>query len=312
MVELMLMHFRYLAYGLKIDSELELPELGDSCEPEGEADLTIRLGNVARYGTEGGGERDDMRWNDPQTFWLHADAVAHYLVSNGREITVMIETGADASSVRVYLLGSACGALLVQRGFLVLHGNAIRVGDACLVCVGDSGAGKSTLAAGFLRNGFQVLADDVVAVDIEGHAIPGFPRIKLWQDAADHLGFSTEGRIRVFPDMDKYNLPIAPFDHAARLPIRWVYHLTSGDVDEICIEPVTGQRRFGLLRDNTYRNEYLDGPDMLGGHLKQCGRLAGQIHLSKVVRPISGFSLDSLIESLLNDVASIGDAADAP
>lgn len=297
---------RYHAFGLSIDCAFALPELGEARARAGEADLTIRLGPVARHGSEGGGPRNGIRWIGPAQFWLHVNQVAHYLVSQGREITVMAEPDADPSALRAYLLGSVCGAMLVQRGHLVLHGNAIRLGHGCLVCVGDSGAGKSTLAAGFLKRGYQVLADDVVAVDGEGHAIPGFPRIKLWQDAADQLGISTEGRTRVFPAMEKFNLPIEPFDPELRLPIRWVYHLTTGQVESIGIEPVTGLRRFRLLRDNTYRNEYLDGPDLLSGHLRRCSQLAGQIHLATVSRPGSGFALDALIDCLLADAASHG------
>lgn len=302
--------YRYVAYGLQIESELELPELGSSVDAANEADLTIRLGEIPRFGHEDGGHRNGMRWLDPQTFWLHVDDVAHYRVSEARAISVMPEPGAQPSEVRAYLLGSVCGALLVQRRFLVLHGNAIRVGNGCLVCVGDSGAGKSTLAAGFLKRGFQILADDVVAVDADGRAIPGFPRIKLWQDAADQLGFATGELMRVFPGMDKFNLPIEPFDPDLRLPIRWIYQLTQGDVEDICIEPITGLRRFRMLRDNTYRNEYLDGPEMLSQHLKQCSRLAGQVRLSQVVRPSRGFSLDRLIDRLLKDAASTKDTAE--
>ena len=219
-------------------------------------------------------------------------------------ITVMAEKEADASEVRAYILGSVCGALLLQRGLLVLHGNAIRIGDACLVCVGASGAGKSTLAAGFLKRGYQVLADDVVAVDGTGCAITGFPRIKLWQDAAAQLGFPTPERMRVFPDMDKFNQTIDVFEPGLRLPIRWIYLLTKGEVDSVSLEPVTGLDRFRLLRDNTYRNEYLDGHEMHAAHLRQCSQLASQVQLAKVVRPIGGFALDSLIDSLLSNVAA--------
>ncbi len=297
------MPYRYVALGLNIDSAIELPELGDAVRRDGAADIVIRWGDVARFGTAGGGRRDNVRWIDSGHFWLHADAVAHYLVGNGREITVMLEPGADPSAMRLYLLGSVCGALLVQRGMLVLHGNAIRIGDACLVCVGDFGAGKSTLAAGFVKRGFEVLADDVVPIDAEGRALSGFPRIKLWRDAAERLGFSTEGRQRILPRMDKYNLPIEAFDPHQRLPVRWIYHLTKGDAPDVRIEAITGLERFGLLRDNTYRSEYLEGQAMLAGHLKQCSELARDARLARVTRPRTGFALDLLIDKLLADVA---------
>jgi len=300
------MIFRYLAFGLKVSSALELPELGGESDFHGEADLEIRVCPLSDYASYGTGSHDNACWIDPQNFWIRLETVGQFLVSNGRSINVMADANADTSMVRAFLLGSACGVLLVQRGFLVLHGNAIRVGGGCLVCVGDSGSGKSTLAAGFLKRGYQVLADDVVAVDATGSVVPGFPRIKLWQDAADKLGLSTEGRTRVAPNMDKYNLPISAFEPNARLPIRWIYHLTKGNGDEIAIDPVSGLPRFRLLRDNTYRNEYLDGHEMIGDHLNHCSHLAGKVHFATVVRPAGGYSLEAIIDRLLVDIESNG------
>jgi hypothetical protein len=293
----------YAGYGLTIASSIELPELGREIGAAGAPDLTIRFGEIPNHLDQGG---EYARWIDPQHFWLHIYDVAQFLVSEGREITVMPLPGADPSAVRAFLLGSVCGAMLVQRGFLILHGNAIRIGDACLVCVGDSGAGKSTLAAAFQKRGFSVLADDVVAVDDRGCAIPGFPRIKLWQDAADQLGYSTEGQVPVVPGMAKFNLPIHAFDPDERLPIRWIYRLGSADTDEVLVEEIGGMGRFRLLRDNTYRHEYLEGHSMFAGHLAQCGQLASQARMASVERPAEGFAIDLLIDRLLADVASDG------
>lgn len=299
-------NFRYVAYGLQIESEIELPELGAERNDAAEADLTIRLGEVARFGTEGGGMQDKSRWINPKRFWLHADNVAHYLACDGRNITVMIEPGADPRAVRLYLLGSVSGAMLLQRGRLVLHGNAIRIGDGCLVCVGDSGAGKSTLAAGFLQRQFEVIADDVVPVDEQGNAVSGFPRIKLWQDTANQLDISTEELAPIILGMEKYNLPLSDHDPYLRLPIRWVYLLTKDDVEGISIEPISGIDRFRSLRENTYCGEYLYRPEMLTRHLQQCSQLASQIYMAKVTRPSKGFALDGLIDRLLGDVATAG------
>jgi hypothetical protein len=300
------MTFHYAAYGLTIASAIELPELGPQWEAASRFDVNIILGEVSRIDTEGGGGRGGSYWIDPQHFWLHVDTVAYFLVSEGHTITIMADADADPSTVRAYLLGSVCGAMLVQRGFLILHGNAIRIGDACLVCVGDSGAGKSTLAAAFLQRGYPVLADDVVAVDNRGCAIPGFPRIKLWQDAADQLGYSTEGQVPVVPGMAKFNLLIQAFDPDERLPIRWIYRLGSADTDDVRVEEIGGMARFRLLRDNTYRHEYLEGHSMFADHLAQCGQLANQARMASVQRPADGFAIDLLIDSLLADVASYG------
>jgi hypothetical protein len=94
-----------------------------------------------------------------------------------------------------------------------------------MVYVGYSGAGKSTLAAGFMQRGYAVLADDVVPVDSLCRALPGFPRIKIWQDVADKLAINTADLRRIRPNTEKFNYPLGQLFTDQPLPIRWVYLL---------------------------------------------------------------------------------------
>jgi len=311
----------YRAYGLTIDSELELPELERAVDDSsaglaGDArtaraasqsrapDLSIRIGPVPAEGLIGGQQLGPFLWADPQNIWLHIPGVARFLATGGHTITVDPATvpDTDPDSIRVFLLGSGLGAALCQRGLLVLHGNAVQVGDACMCAVGHSGTGKSTLAAGFWRRGHTILADDVVAVDSSCCALPGFPRIKLWQDSADKLSVDTAALRRVRPSTNKFNLPVAPARTGA-LPLRWVYILDVHNGTDLRLEPITGLARFTPLHNNTYRVRFLEGMAMKGEHLKLCGQLAGRIRLVKVSRPREGFTLDALIDALMADMA---------
>ncbi len=300
----------YRAYGLTIDSDMELPELvavagdaaGAAC-PAGTPDITIRRGAVADSGLPDAGQQlGPFLWADPANVWLHIPDIAKFLVTGGHTITVDPAPGIDADSVRVFLLGSGLGAALFQRGFLVLHGNAVQVGDACMCALGYSGAGKSTLAAGFWRRGYPILADDVIAVDHDCRAMPGFPRIKLWQDSAERLNVDTAPLRRVRPATHKFNLPVAP-PADAPLPIRWIYILDSHNEPDLRLEPITGLARFAPLHNNTYRVRFLDGMALKADHLKLCGQLAGRVRLVKVTRPRDGFHLDNLMDALIADMA---------
>lgn len=303
----------HTAYGLRFASELALPELvklstdatdtADDATSHG-ADVTIRYGAVDPKGIPDGRQLGPHLWVTDRSLWLQVPRVARYLVSNGEHITIDPAPGIDEDSLRVFLLGSAMGALLSQRGHLVLHGNAIRIGDYCMVCVGPSGAGKSTLAAGFLQRGHEVLADDVIPVDDECRALPGFPRIKLWEDAACHLGVNTAGLRRIRPDLRKYDFPLANRFCNQALPIRWVYVMDTHPRPEIRIERTRGMARFASLRDHTYRVRYLDGLPLRGTHLRRCGELGNRIHLGQVTRPNHGFELDRLVDAILDDMAA--------
>jgi hypothetical protein len=294
----------YNAYGLSIRSQIQLPELLSNDQAEvSETDVDIRIGRVSEDGLEDENQIGPPLWVSQSEIWFKVPDVARFLMRDGQKITIDPAPGIDEESIRVYLLGSAFGALLIQRGHLVLHGNAIRIGDKCMVCVGDSGAGKSTLAAGFMQRGYDILADDVVPVDLNYSALPGFPRIKLWQDAADRLGIDTKKLRRIRPDIEKFNYPL--FNQFAQqpLPIRWVYILDSHNAAETLLEPIVGLERFRPLRDNTYRMIFLQGMALEAEHLQLCGKLAGQIRLARITRPEQGFELDTLIDRVLSDIA---------
>jgi len=290
----------YNCYSLAISSEIALPELISS-EAPGEADMRIVVGEVAQDGLAQGKRLGPCLWACEDALWLHVPGVARFLVSDGKEIRIMPEPGADEDSIRVFLLGSAFGALLFQRGLLVMHGNAVRIGDQCLICVGHSGVGKSTLAAGFMQRGYDVLADDVVPVNDDCHALPGFPRIKLWQDAADRLGIDTQPLKRIRPNMGKFNQPVTKQLADQPLPVRWVYVLGSHPLPGIAFEPILGARCHKTLRANTYRMRFLEGMALKAEHFNMCGKLAKNVRMARLTRPDQGISLDALIDRILVD-----------
>lgn len=293
----------YTAYNLNFCSELPLPEFLPALNSSvSSPDVRILYGDVAETGLPDGTQLGTFLWVNRDSLWLKVPHVARFLVQDGNTILVAPEPGIDEDSVRVFLLGSALGALLFQRGYLVLHGNAIRIGDQCMVCVGHSGVGKSALAAGFLQRGYKVLADDVVPIDADCRAVPGFPRIKLWQDVAEKLELDTTSLRRIRPNMEKFNFPLEQHFGEESLPVRWVYILGNDHIDEVKVEPIQGLERFQPLHNNTYRVRFLSGMALKPAHLKLCGQMAGRIRLARVTRPNTGFRLDALIDRILRDI----------
>ena len=122
--------------------------------------------------------------------------------------------GRLAAKSALYLLGSARGALLHQRGLLPLHANAVVLAGRAIAFCGHSGAGKSTIAAWFHDRGDPILADDICAVDGaatgEIIAYPGVPRLRLWRDALEKGGREASGYRRSFDSLDKWDVPIGP------------------------------------------------------------------------------------------------------
>lgn len=290
----------YEVYGLTLRSEIDLPDLGPEIDAVDHPDVTVRYGRLAPppvsvdplpYGL----------WRAGTSCGVEVPEVGRYEARDGREIVIDPVPGADPAAVRLFLLGTMMGAVMMQRDHLVLHGNAVRVGDACAVVVGHSGAGKSTLAAEFDRRGYDVLSDDVVPVDRDGRAIPGYPRIKLWDDALERLGVASEGLERVHAAHEKFQLPL---ERAALspLPLRWIYVLERHTGTELTTEPVHGAATFGLLHEHTYRNELVHGPDAVAHHLQQCARLMTGARLTRVRRPAETMTAAATADTILADI----------
>ena len=291
---------RYRCYGLSLASEIELPDLGAPVEDGAEPDVVIRTGTLA--GPPAGTEllRHGL-WRTGTAAGVEVPGVARYEAREGREIVVDPADGASPRSVRLFLLGSMLGAVMMQRDHLVLHGNAFRVGGACAVVLGRSGAGKSTLAAELDRRGYDVLSDDVVPVDAQGLAVPGHPRIKLWNDALERFGLGTEDLEPITDEHEKYQLPLNRAE-VGPLPLRWVYVLERHTGDELSLEPVQGATTFSLLHEHTYRNELIHGPGPSAQHLQQCARLVSVARVTRVRRPVATMTVEATADAILADL----------
>ncbi|HEX2724887.1 MAG TPA: hypothetical protein VHN20_03595, partial [Beijerinckiaceae bacterium] len=159
----------YRLFDLSIASAIELPELAPLESATG-ADLVIARG-------DGGAHAG---------YLLEIPDVARFRIDQGQRITVEQADGSDPRDVRLFLLGSAMGIALHQRGMLPLHANAVVIGAAAVAFTGASGMGKSTLAAWFHDRGCRLLADDVVVIGLGESgplAYPGLPRLRLRRDA---------------------------------------------------------------------------------------------------------------------------------
>jgi hypothetical protein len=295
--------YYYFAFGLKIKTEIELPPLValDSSVP----DLVIRLGSVP-HELDNALERGAYYEISSNSFLLKIEQVARYLVSNGNEIIVEPLPAADEKDVRLYLLGSSMGALLLQRGVWPLHGSAVANENEAALFVGDSGSGKSTLAGAFHKRGFHVLSDDVCALTAGEDGIiqvwPALPRIRLWSDSVVKLGGEPEQLTRAQTEIDKYEMGLKQFGHDP-MPIKAVYALyTSDDLEAVDLIRLKGFDKIQELTTNTYRLHILTGMRLTSQHFQQAQALARQARVVRITRPRQLFLIEDLVDIIERDL----------
>ena len=97
---------KYKAFGLKISSELELPELLTSTHIE--SDLTIKIGKIP---TELPDTLTKTKYFSVAKGKLlfHLNGIASYYVEDGTKITIAPSKESKESDIRLFLLGSAMG-----------------------------------------------------------------------------------------------------------------------------------------------------------------------------------------------------------
>ena len=285
----MVEYFSYSAFGLEIQSEIELPELFPEEQPV-QAEIDIRLGGIPDIV-----DRDAEFSSFDEGVFLFIPEIARFWISGGSGIRVEPEPGVPPRMVRLFLLGSAMGVLLHQRGLLPLHANGVEVGGKAFAFMGRSGAGKSTLAAIFHDRGHRVIADDVCVVRFDGHdrafAFPGIPRFRLFEESLHATGRAPSAfeEFRFGSDeLPKYEIPVAREKAAGDpIPLGGIFLLTEGD--EMQLSPMEGLEAVDAVYANTYRGRYAATAGTSRDHWASCVNL---IRKTPVVRFQRAWGLD--------------------
>ena len=272
---------RYFAFGLNICSEIEIAMLRP-CDTTAEPDVTICRKDLSSLRGEG----METFTLEPQRVFVRLTEKIACLMENGNSIAVDAAEGTEQGLLAVYLLGSCMGAILIQRGNLLLHGSCVAKDGKAVLLTGDSGAGKSTLAARFLANGWRLVTDDVAVVrGIEEHeatVYPSYPSQKLWQDAIDRTDYKGE-KFSLFQEerREKFNIRVEAFSNEpARLTA--VVRLVPTDA-ECSVEEITGFVRVDQLMRNTYRS-YMIPEKERPKHFQRCVTLGNDIHMLAALR----------------------------
>ena len=279
----------YSAYGLSIRSAVALPELiTPGVGPKADSgDVVVRLGSVQPLPLQ----LDSAGFG----FWTRGDEACHFvekvgafLARGGREILIDPAPGVDDRLLRLSLLGPALALILHQRGLLVIHASVVARGDGAIAFLGKSGWGKSTIAAALHAKGYDLVTDDVAAIQIdqaEPSVLPGFPQVKLWPQAATLLGEIPERLPLLHPNFDKRGWRAERGFSLAPRRLERIYALAAGPAP--AIERLEPREACFELLGHWYGHRFGGGLLQDGSaalHLRQCAALAGQVSMHRLVR----------------------------
>ncbi len=323
---------QYTAFGLRIASELKLPELIRSSSGMVE-DVVIRQADLTAWSDRLEQTNFVMQG---ERFMFQIPGTAIYAVREGKEIEVCIHSGADMETVRLFVLGTCMGVLLMQRRILPIHGSAIVIGGKAYAFVGESGTGKSTLAAAFRQAGYQMVSDDVIAVKTTASApivYPAYPQQKLGLDSLLQLETlqgnkhvrSPKNRLvltdgnpampqygdlrKLTGELNKYAVPIVDEFYNEPLPLAGVFELVAeahsrklqceGEIPAVTEQSLNVLECLHTLLLHTYRRVTIPRMGLGEWYFGTSAQMARKVEGWRLLRNSSAFTASEIVQRVL-------------
>ncbi|MDQ0975352.1 hypothetical protein QFZ31_005230 [Neobacillus niacini] len=300
----------YRAFGLSILSEIPLPEVMDLSEQNGDIDVYIKLdiSLPTLWDSLQNEKRKLIVYENLVLFEVPQTAI--FGIKDGKNILVCPLKEADFDKIRLYILGTCIGVLLMQRKILPLHGSAVVINNKAYAIIGKSGAGKSTLATAFIKNGYQLLSDDVIAVGFEEgdipYVMPSYPQQKLWSESMSIFGMETSNYSPLFERETKFSVPIINDFYSNPLPLSGIFELIKTEERNINFRKIEGLERVQTVLRQTFRGSLLNQMGLTGWHFNISLNLINKTPIYQLQRPSKGFTASELLSIILGQINSEG------
>ncbi|MBI4868131.1 MAG: hypothetical protein HY816_14385 [Candidatus Wallbacteria bacterium] len=299
--------YTYRVHGLRVSMEAPCPGL--MLAPNtGDTDVTVHLGEVPRELREPV-VRGVAYQATADRFLLDVVSVARFLVTAGSEIRVQPHSGADQTSVQLFLLELVMGAILHQRGLLPLCGSAVETPKGAIVFTGPPAFGKSTLAALFCRRGHRLLSDGVCCIDTSGDVPrlqPSQARLSLWHDSLQRLRIPMDGLTSVRSvTSQRFWCPVEQVSNPVPASVRAIYVLRMQNESRPALQKLSGLEATRALTDSTVLPGLLQTAGVHGArHFLQVCTVARHAQMAAVTRRELVWELDRLAELLEEELAA--------
>ena len=302
------MSYFYRVYGLNVKSEILVPELTilkddrrnnidvNICYKSMDADIKMMMFQ---------GEKSNY---EKQKMWFHIPNLATYCISNGNEVNIELCENADMQLVKVYILGSVMGLVLLQRNMVAIHGGSIVINNKGYIFTGDKGAGKSTITTALRQKGYKFVSDDVASIKDSkiSEIYPGFGYQKLCHDTMLKLGYNPDEFKPFRSDMSiKYIVPALDSFVDENVECSAIFELIESDVDKVEIKEVFGKEKLDRVIKNIFRIEMLMyAGGMPPEYFAKCLSFVKNIKYYKMLRPKGKFTVNeqiNIIEDIIFD-----------
>jgi hypothetical protein len=243
-----------------------------------------------------------LRFSIMVDFYLWSDLIVCHLLDPSYEIMV-----------ELCFLGTVLACWFELQGVLALHAAASVIDEQAVAFLSSNHGGKSSLAATLMQQGYPLLTDDILLVEMQNGRIigrSGYPQMRMWPEQAAHFFGRSEDFPKVHPYIEKRRIPIDfekpglfvngrfPLAHCY-IPER--YEPAAGTATTITpISPVEGVL---TLAGYSFLNWLVDAIGLQGRRLQTLAQLAQQVSISHLLYPEGVEYLPAVCETVVADVS---------
>jgi len=278
----------YQLFNLHFASELEIPWAAKVAEAA--PDVTIEYGPVAI---------PDGINDDPNHLYGRFFDAFRFSIDVGSRIRIEVLKNISEHAIIQVVQGELISALLRQRGLLVLHACCVVGDESAIGFVGGSGWGKSTLAEYFCQNGYELLTDDVLAVDLNGNdarVFAAYPEVRLRSEAAEYLRSDYNMLPQEGENVGRRisNRPTFSSNAAPRLSTLCI--LEENYRDSTKLSKMKGRELLIEIVRHTRSSNLVRLPALLQEHLRQIERLGQHVTIRRLERKRSLNDLSKILD----------------
>jgi hypothetical protein len=275
------------AFGVDLALDFESPALR-RCEQEAAQDPTVlvlvpddaiasRWEGAGRSRLGGMADADgsvllDIREDRERGILFEAAAHGRYLIESGHRRVLCAPADEPAWHWQRMLVGQVLPLVAALRGLHVLHASVVEIGGRAIALSGMPGTGKSTLALELALRGHGILAEDVVALHVEGGravAEPGVALVNL-RPTGDAEAAIERGGLAVLGRSHKIHVDLPRSGAVLPLDALLLLEPAAPGAGELRVLPEPSLPELA----QTSFVPYLERPEDLFRHLELCATIA--------------------------------------
>ena len=272
--------YYYKIYGMKIETDLEFPQL--VVAEDGEAvDVQILR---ADFSEEVRRKAEDKFYEMGSGYSYFSNTTCQMQIYDGKKLTYALTGDGWPQYLQTYILGYGLSFLALQRGMLPIHCSALADDKGAVLIAGESGSGKSTITASFLKNGYRLMADDMALVDGE-NVYPAFPYQKLCRNVALAEGYQLEELIYINEDKDKFLAPYRGEFPTNGEKIKGFILLRVVNGEQVVDAEIAGLGRFEVFAGNLFVRHLIGKEKYTPLIGQKCLEMASKVPVYAIGRP---------------------------